>query len=456
MIKTKNTYITMKIDIETEVCGPEKKKQFTLSLPSPWPDAVDVAALLNEIAETLGFFVVLPPHAADALAVWVLHTYLFEHRDAVAYVAIESPEKRCGKTTLISVLAALACKPLVASNVTVGALFSAIDEAAPTLFIDEADTFLSGNSVMRGIINCGNTWRTAYVLRARGKMRSDARQPGGGEMSDAPASDGTQSVKQYSCWCPKVVAMIGSIPETVADRSIVVKMARKLVAEKCLGLRDLDGTEIVRKCVRVSRDIRNLVLLAETERIEGLNDRAADTYEPLAVIARIAGGDWPGKLAAAARALNGSASPANESAELLLDILACYFQFAAEKFFSSDLVRILRARGASNCSKLFAYENLTEHTLAKTLRPYGIRPTSIRIGPRVNKGYHGTDFREALARYVPDDEITAKLKELDREADLLEEAQKERDEQKASREKGFAERMAKRMAEIQSGTKATL
>ena len=446
----------MKMNIEPEACGPTKKKQFTLSLPFPWPDPVDVAALLDEIAETLGCFVVLPPRAADALAVWVLHTYLFEHRDTVAYVAIESPEKRCGKTTLISVLATLARKPLVASNVTVGALFSAVDEAAPTLFIDEADTFLSGNSVMRGVINCGNTWRTAYVLRARTKTGAGTRYLGGGEAPDPSALDGTQSVKQYSCWCPKVVAMIGATPETIADRSIVVKMSRKLVAEKCLALRALDGREIVRKCVRASTDLAQQVQAAETERVEGLNDRAADTYEPLAVIARLAGGDWPAKLAAAARTLNGSAYMANESAELLLDILACYYQHGAEKFFSCDLVRILRARGASNCSKLFAYESLTEHTLARTLRSYAIRPSTVRIGPMVKKGYHGTDFREALARYVPEAEVKAKLEELRREAELLDEAKKERVEQENDREEGFVARVAKRVAEIQSETKATL
>jgi hypothetical protein len=36
------------------------------------------------------------------------NTWTFELRDIVAYVAIESPEKRCGKTTLLSVLAAMA------------------------------------------------------------------------------------------------------------------------------------------------------------------------------------------------------------------------------------------------------------------------------------------------------------------------------------------------------------
>src|SRR5580658_8973260 len=131
----------------------------------PHPDTVRSADLLTEIEALIKKHVVLNDHAAAALALWVLHTHTFELRDTVAYVAIESPEKRCGKTTLVSVLAAMARKPLIASNITVGALFRAIDTCSPTLFIDEADTFLAGNGTMRGIINSGNTWRTAYVLR---------------------------------------------------------------------------------------------------------------------------------------------------------------------------------------------------------------------------------------------------------------------------------------------------
>lgn len=88
---------------------------------TPHPAPVHLAGLLNHIEAVIKKHVILSDHAAAALAVWVLHSWTFELRDIVAYVAIESPEKRCGKTTLLSVLAAMAHKPLIASNVTVGA-----------------------------------------------------------------------------------------------------------------------------------------------------------------------------------------------------------------------------------------------------------------------------------------------------------------------------------------------
>ena len=172
---------------------------------TPHPEPVNVADLLNDIEATIKRHVVLGDPAAAALAVWVLHTWTFELRDIVAYVAIESPEKRCGKTTLLSVLAAMARKPLIASNVTVGALFRAIDTCRPTLFIDEADTFLAGNGIMRGIINSGNTWRTAYVLRlTKGKQNQvgEGRVVGAAVREHGPTGAEEEKVRAERQLCP--------------------------------------------------------------------------------------------------------------------------------------------------------------------------------------------------------------------------------------------------------------
>ena len=45
---------------------------------------------------------------------------------------------------------------------------------------------------------------------------------------------------------------------------------------------------------------------------------------------------------------------------------------------------------------------LTSHSLARLLKPYGIRPRSIRIGPQTPKGYLCEDFSDAWGRYTPD------------------------------------------------------
>src|SRR6266704_375112 len=111
----------------------------------PWPEPVNGKELLDALMRTLQLFIFLPKYAAETLALWILHTYAFQLRDVSTYIGIESPEKRCGKTTLLTVLNELAHRALTASNISPPAIFRVIEDFAPTLLIDEADTFLNAN-----------------------------------------------------------------------------------------------------------------------------------------------------------------------------------------------------------------------------------------------------------------------------------------------------------------------
>src|SRR5437867_13392297 len=99
------------------------------------------------------------------LALWILHTYAFLLRNVSTYIGIESPQKQCGKTTLLTVLSHLVNRPEIAANLSPPAFFRVIEEIRPTLLIDEADTFLKRNVELRGILNAGYTLETAYVMR---------------------------------------------------------------------------------------------------------------------------------------------------------------------------------------------------------------------------------------------------------------------------------------------------
>jgi hypothetical protein len=423
-----------------------KNETFAFEAVPAHPGPVDITALLTEIEGVIKKHVVLKDEAAAALAVWVLHTYTFELRDAVAYVAVESPEKRCGKTTLISVLAAMAHKPLIASNISVGALFRAIDVCRPTLFIDEADTFLAGNGTMRGIINSGNTWRTAYVLRlSRGKRAAVKGVAEGTEGTQGTEANET-GLKRYSCWCPKVIALIGAVADTIADRSIVVKMTRKMTTEVCAPLTDLNTMEIRSKCRRFALDAAETIRRGGKIRGEGLNDRAADTFDPLYVIARLAGADWEKKLHAAALGLSNAAQSDSASVELLLDVLAILLHAGGEKMFSRDLVRGLREGTGGTRSLALKDSEIDEFGISKILKGYGIRPTTMRIGHEVNRGYHLTDFREALNRYVPRDAAEEVFKEENRRRELGVEAWEEFKKQQEERKRALEEEIKRSAA----------
>ena len=131
----------------------------------PWPEPVDGVMLLDQLGGILKRMVVLPEWAPEALSLFDLHTYAFQLRDISTYVGVESPEKRCGKTTLLAVLGKLVSRPVMAANISAPAFFRVIEEMRPTLLIDEADTFLKKRSELRGILNAGYTPDTAYVMR---------------------------------------------------------------------------------------------------------------------------------------------------------------------------------------------------------------------------------------------------------------------------------------------------
>src|SRR5207245_793378 len=123
-------------------------------------------------------FVVLPKWAAETLALWILYTFAFHLRDVTTYIGLESPEKRCGKTTLLSLLAELANRAVASSNISPPAFFRVIEDLSPTLLIDEMDTFLKGNDQLQGILNSGYTRKTAFVLRAGSTAASSAEGEG--------------------------------------------------------------------------------------------------------------------------------------------------------------------------------------------------------------------------------------------------------------------------------------
>src|SRR6266478_10228750 len=138
----------------------------------PWPEPVDGKLLLDALVAVLKRFVVLPKWSAETLALWILHTYAFLLRNVSTYIGIESPQKQCGKTTLLTLLSQLVCRPEIAANISPSAFFRVIEETRPTLLIDEGDTFLKKHGELRGILNAGYTRESAYVVRVAAGARN--------------------------------------------------------------------------------------------------------------------------------------------------------------------------------------------------------------------------------------------------------------------------------------------
>jgi hypothetical protein len=92
-----------------------------------------------------------------AVALWVLHTYVFDSFTVTPRLALLSPVRGCGKTTLLALLELLVAEPFRTDNTTAAALFHLLDHRLHTLLIDEADNLgLLSNDVLRSVFNSGH------------------------------------------------------------------------------------------------------------------------------------------------------------------------------------------------------------------------------------------------------------------------------------------------------------
>jgi putative DNA primase/helicase len=362
-------------------------RELSLPEPEPWPEAVDGAELLTEISAAIRRYVVMTQHAADVSALWVVHTYAADAFAITPRLAIESPVKGCGKTTLLDCVACLVWRPLRSENTTVAAVFRTIEKARPTLLLDEVERFVTyDNSELLGILNSGHR-KGGSILRVVG----DDNEP-----------------RQFSTFGPCAFALIGRLPDTLQDRSIVIELKRR-TADEVIELFRLERADhlhlLSRKARRWAAD--NIESLQQADPDVGkLFNRVADNWRALLAIADAAGGEWPQRARAAAAAIERRASEASIGIELLADIKATFNERAAEQLSSAEIVAALVAmEGRPWVEWGKQRKPMTQHALARQLREFKtsdgapIAPVQIWEGGK-ERGYKLTQFDDAFRRYL--------------------------------------------------------
>jgi putative DNA primase/helicase len=354
----------------------------------PWPERVDSAALLDELTATIRRHVILPPSTATAVALWIAHTWVYERFQHTPRLSITSPVKRCGKSTLLDLLRALSCRALKADSISPSGVFRTVEALAPvSLLIDEADTFLADNEELRGILNSGFE-ASGQVIRV------------------VEVKDEWQPIR-FATFAPVALAGIGSLPSTVEDRAVPVVLQRKAATESITRLRSPGAREalqdLARKLARWTLDRRPL-LPANPEMPSALGDREADVSVPLVAIADDAGGEWPERSRKALcdvfkiRADNEGTS--ETGVMLLTDLKTLFDEIASTAMFSADLCERLGKMEERPWPEWKAGKPMTPPQLARALKPFGVRPGTVRQGQQTAKGYYRDALDEAWNRYL--------------------------------------------------------
>ena len=362
--------------------GKVQGRALDLADPIPWAEAVAGAELLDEIAATYARYLVLPEGGESVMSLWTAHTYALDAAEHTPYLALVSPTKRCGKSTALTLARTLARRPLGADNVSPAAVYRVIEAHAPTLLIDELDR-VSPDSDIWSILNSGHS-RGGCVLRVAG----DDHEP-----------------RAFGTFAPKLISYIrparSPVPPTLEDRSIRIVLLRQRRSERRARLRS-------RELEKIAAPIRQRLMRWAVDHIEDLaaarpivpqelDDRAADAWEPLLAIADAAGGRWPDL--ARRLAISYSSDRAEDEREapgvlLLVDlgelIRTEMLSPDSHGYAAAEIARLLRELPDRPWSRWGRRDPrpITEHALARLLRPHGVR----------SRSYSGR-----VRRYPPDD-----------------------------------------------------
>ena len=271
---------------------------------------VDGAALLDELHRAFSRYVVFPaPEAADGVVLWTAATHAQAAWQHATRLHLTSPVKRCGKSRLLDLISATCYKPVITVNISPAALVRVIGDDPPTLLLDEIDSVFGkkasdNHEDLRGILNAGHQRNRPY-LRCVGVGAS-------------------QHVEAFPSFAMAALSGIGALPDTIEDRSVIIRLRRRAAGERVDPFR-------LRKDIPPLRELggrlgswvsSNARILADAEPALPVEDRAADSWEPLVAIADLAGGEWPTRARKAAFALTGEAEKEAAGASMALRLLA--------------------------------------------------------------------------------------------------------------------------------------
>ena len=359
----------------------------------PFAPPPPLGMILDSLVTFVRKFVVLTEEQAAALALWIAHTHAFEAADSTPYINVRSAEKRSGKTRLLEALALLVARPWSTGRVTTSVLMRRIERDHPTLLLDESDAAFKGEH--------------EYAEALRGMLDVGHRR--GGMVSVSVARGRDFDARDFEVYCPKAIAGIGRLPDTVADRSIEIELRRRRADERVVRFRVRD-VEVEADPIRVAlaRWAADEAVVAELrearpELPDELDDRAQDGWEPLLAIADLAGGDWPERAqrAAVALAAGHDADDADSlGVRLLRDVRVVFDERKIASIATADLVRALIAMEEAPWGDLRGNE-INPRALARLLKRYGVRSKTIRVGDKTPRGYERSAFEDPWARYVP-------------------------------------------------------
>jgi hypothetical protein len=350
---------------------------------------------LDLVESYIARFVAYPSeHAVVAHTLWIAHTHLMDCWETTPRLAFMSAEKESGKTRALEVTSLLVPEPIFSISASPAVIVRLVSEGPRTILYDEIDGVFGSakaqemNLDLRSVLN-GGYRRGAKVYRCAG---------GNGRKVEPEELDAFASV---------AVAGLRDLPDTLASRSIFIRMKRRAPDERVEQFRyriHASQAEPIKRvlaewCAERAETLRE----AEPEMPEGIEDRSADCWEPLLAIADIAGAAWLARARSSATYLTCRA--AEETLTKGVELLSHIREAFGDENHIATITLLERVRDRSESPwRDIRGKPLDERGLAQRLKPYGIKSKTVRVEGRTPKGYDAADFADAWKRYLPSDQ----------------------------------------------------
>ncbi|MBM4069107.1 MAG: DUF3631 domain-containing protein [Planctomycetes bacterium] len=353
------------------------------------------AGIVGKLCAFLHRFIVLPDQAILVVATWCIASWVVDAFDRFGHLAVTSPEKRCGKTRLLQLIEQLCRVSHHVANMSAAVVFRLIARDRPTLLLDEAQSLIRRGSEASEVIReiyCASIDHNAKVLRVGGRK--------------------FDSVVEFPIFSPKVIACIGDLDGTLADRCLPVRLERKSAGQVVEQYRsrvvEAIGAELraeIEEWTNANSD-RVRAVYDDLQPFPLANDRLAELLLPLQAVLTVADpGSLPDLRAFAVAADSAEIERDRASAGVLL--LSAIREIFGDRDFlpTVGLLCELVNRPEEPWGNWSRGNAMTDEQLARLLRPFGIRPEKQQhkvAGKNLQcRGYFRVRFADAWQRYCP-------------------------------------------------------
>ena len=377
----------------------------------PWEDPVtDSGAVLDDMAAVLKKILASPDTHIDAQVLWGAHTHVLLRKELgvrhSARLAFQSQFEDSGKTTAMTTLKFCAARAMATSSLTGASLFRETDAHHWTVLWDEADNAFHKNTnpELIGVFNAGHDRYFALVHR------------------QVPSADGGYETSVFDTFTAIALTAINEFQSRAMQSRCIVLVMKRATRADAARLEEFDeGHEAAltvcgRKLVRWAADLEALPTVDRAA--AGLINRIWLNWKPLLQIAQLAGGTWPARALAAAKADMARVTGEKDDSPEYALLAAIWRVLAADKsnprrMHTVDLLAKLlnqdegrwftAGKGGKQIDEYYLRSKLKK--LLPTEGEYS-EPTSRRWRPASNpggnplNGYHELHFADAFERYL--------------------------------------------------------